>query len=521
MKMLGKGKIVFVFVVLVLECNFKLFASGIPVSQVQDTLLSSSIKLFNSGEYFKASSGFQRLLPATPDDEMLNYYLGASFVEQGIFTDETIKYLLKAITGNTPDKVFYYTGKYYQTKEQWNSALKYYNRFRNFGAEADKEAVGIDRLIDFCYGKANGQPVPGSKEKNAEKGTTTVSQPLKSDIVPEESPGSIKKEDVQPASDSAVVLPGSGKEEDLIQNPGIGNAGSDSTQISQPLEPGVVPTESADTIKEIVQRAGESVVEKPAQKQPENFVPIHFIVNPEIEYLKPENFRSSQALEFFNQGNEAGIKLQNDLNELDSLRQVYSRVETGKESIAARIILLEQESLALKYQRDDLLSKSRALEQDFWSGAGEIEIAKFREEISTLKQQLAQKAKEPAAAPNEIVELQDTVVAEPIVPVEVKKEATTEKEKIVYKIQIGSFNRKMPESTARLFKKLEMLRTLEHFKDERGYTIYTTGNLSNFDDAVKMQGQVRQEGVKDAFIVAYKNGKRIPVNEARSITPKK
>ena len=52
---------------------------------------------------------------------------------------------------------------------------------------------------------------------------------------------------------------------------------------------------------------------------------------------------------------------------------------------------------------------------------------------------------------------------------------------------------------------------------DKGVVVYTTGNLSTYEDAVKMQNQVRQEGVEDAFVVPYFNGKRITLKEAKEI----
>ena len=65
--------------------------------------------------------------------------------------------------------------------------------------------------------------------------------------------------------------------------------------------------------------------------------------------------------------------------------------------------------------------------------------------------------------------------------------------------------------------KLSYIRKIENYTDEKGVVVYTTGNLLNYDDALKMQNQVRQEGVKDAFVVPYYNGKRITLSEAKEI----
>jgi N-acetylmuramoyl-L-alanine amidase len=46
---------------------------------------------------------------------------------------------------------------------------------------------------------------------------------------------------------------------------------------------------------------------------------------------------------------------------------------------------------------------------------------------------------------------------------------------------------------------------------------YTVGKITSFNEALTKQNQLRKKGFTDAFIVAYKNGKRIPVKEARKV----
>lgn len=44
---------------------------------------------------------------------------------------------------------------------------------------------------------------------------------------------------------------------------------------------------------------------------------------------------------------------------------------------------------------------------------------------------------------------------------------------------------------------------------------YTSGNYISIKDAVNHQGQLREKGFKDCFVIAFKNGERIDLNEAR------
>jgi len=46
---------------------------------------------------------------------------------------------------------------------------------------------------------------------------------------------------------------------------------------------------------------------------------------------------------------------------------------------------------------------------------------------------------------------------------------------------------------------------------------YTSGNYSKLDDAVKQQAKLRTQGYADCFVVAFRDGKRIDMNEARKL----
>jgi N-acetylmuramoyl-L-alanine amidase len=47
---------------------------------------------------------------------------------------------------------------------------------------------------------------------------------------------------------------------------------------------------------------------------------------------------------------------------------------------------------------------------------------------------------------------------------------------------------------------------------------YTAGNAKTFEEALDLQKQLRAQGFKDAFVVAFSNGKRISVDDARKLT---
>lgn len=53
---------------------------------------------------------------------------------------------------------------------------------------------------------------------------------------------------------------------------------------------------------------------------------------------------------------------------------------------------------------------------------------------------------------------------------------------------------------------------------QQGSYKYYVGNHATFDDALKHQNTLRKQGFKDAFVIAMRNGKRITIEEARTLT---
>ena len=50
---------------------------------------------------------------------------------------------------------------------------------------------------------------------------------------------------------------------------------------------------------------------------------------------------------------------------------------------------------------------------------------------------------------------------------------------------------------------------------------YTSGNYNSMDEAMKQQTKLRELGYKDCFIVAFNNGIRMDLSEAKKLTETK
>ena len=93
----------------------------------------------------------------------------------------------------------------------------------------------------------------------------------------------------------------------------------------------------------------------------------------------------------------------------------------------------------------------------------------------------------------------------------------------VYRVQIGAYNIKLSE------KIFEGVDNVVSFKGNDGLVRYMTGSFDNYSDAINYRSQMRSRGFEDAFVVTFKDGKRIPLSKSiskknttkKSITPPK
>jgi len=85
-------------------------------------------------------------------------------------------------------------------------------------------------------------------------------------------------------------------------------------------------------------------------------------------------------------------------------------------------------------------------------------------------------------------------------------------QKIIFKIQIISSSTRL-ETNSPQFKDLK---NVWEYKD-KGIYKYTVGNQLDLKSASVLQSEFRRKGFVGAFVVAFKNGKRIPLREARKL----
>jgi len=274
-----------------------------------------------------------------------------------------------------------------------------------------------------------------------------------------------------------------------------------------------IKTERIDTVKIESRQA-----EKFSMPNGLSKTPINFRINSFISYLNFNDFVQKESKNVFFQAWLKEKEIQKLSIKTDSLRKMYSNTSLEqKEKISLQILQAEERSIALNDEITEMYQKARDEEDRYWQTASLDEIAKFQEVTRLYKDSLRQIAiikinQESTNGPA----IHDTLTLyKPSPNAEEKKAIVTIG--ILYKIQIGAYKGKIPESANKLIKKLSTIRKVENHVNDKKFKIYTTGNLRLYTEAVTMLSQVKQEGIKTAVITAYQNGKKITVIEARKL----
>lgn len=90
-------------------------------------------------------------------------------------------------------------------------------------------------------------------------------------------------------------------------------------------------------------------------------------------------------------------------------------------------------------------------------------------------------------------------------------------EEVRFKVQIGAFKDLIPSEIAEIYLKLEGIEE----RHENNFTILSIGNFASYEEAEKYKTTILDQGISDAFIVAYSDEKKIDLNTAKSHYRKK
>ncbi len=454
-----------------------LFATIFSYAGNQENALVKAIQFFDEDNYTEAEQVLKKLLDEKPDHLMVNYYYGACRTENGNYGTNEIIYLLNGSTGESPLKTDYYLGVQYHAKNRWDDALKHYTRFKSKSDTEQQKQVQLSAKIQQCYEKVNPFVI---ENQNA-----TV------DVLPAAIPRENKIEEYNPVTTADSTLP-----ETIIDS---------------------IETEEADSTNTASAPIGATPMVILATKPKTE--PINFEVDGELTYLYSTNFRTKKGLKKYTEGKTKQKRLDEQVKEIDALRSKYGSTNSyaEKQEIGKIILAAETDNYNLQSETNKSFILAKQAEIEYWQNASTDKKSTF---IKKLEEE--QQANEEI----EMIELDtdtttyintNVLLAAPEASVQMNESSDDE---LIYKIQLGAYSRGLPSYVENLFKKLSYLRKIENYTDEKGIVVYTTGKLTNYEDALKMQNQVRQEGIEDAFVVPYFNGKRITLKKAKEIEGK-
>lgn len=471
--------------------------------KTQQNQLTKAILLFDKENYTEAEPIFKLYIDERPDDFMINYFYGACRTNNGHYSDRDLSYLEKASKEVHPLDIDYYLGIQHHAKNNFGKAIEFYTKYSETASAAEQNKVKLANKILQCKNEIN--PFSGNNEvENFVDKNDSVPKLVeieKEKIV--EPQAKQKKQEQEP--ETAIS---ENKEKENVRH---------EIALSEISEPdSLMPAQSVEINADTTEAVSEYSVY--TEERETNQEQIDFFVNNRFTYRLLSHFRTEEGKDNFKQGNLNLRELDKTLLRTKYLREQYtkskSRIE--RDSIGQIILEIENQMYDLKNEANKFLLQAKNSENAYWQNASEEKIKQFTSELNRISSEnngLSLADNETKKDSAKII-IPDILIKENSTNNNVIKSANSD---LLYKIQLGAFSRGIPNYLKPLYKKIELIRKVETYVDEKGVTIYTTGNLAKLEDALLMQKQVRQEGVEDAYIVPYFQGKRITLEQAKEI----
>jgi tetratricopeptide (TPR) repeat protein len=495
------------FIFLLFSINGRIYGGQQDVSAVK------AMQLFDAGNYEEAEKFFRVLLDEDPGNPMLNYYYGASRTENGHFGDEDLNYLLRAGKNVTPDRLHYYLALQYHARNNWEQALKFYNQFRLSVPENEQQELKLAEKIQQCFNQENPFAESIGMQNSEHKAEADKDKSNEEIVLQEtsESPAILEEPETLPQNEELTEA----EKQEQNEIPQL-----EVTKEKESKETEIKTDDSGSSVDFNIGRKAlpdlpgvKTTYELPEGEQ------IDFQVNNNISYLFSSQFQTNEGKQFFEQGQALKKELNQKLTEVNKLREDYRKEPNPeiKANLGEKILTLETDSYSLQDEVNQKFTAARNAENLFWNHAGSVAVYNFQVENEKIQSVLRGETpdREPTASEK------DSIIVLPLaVPdiYESKHPGTSQPtDQLLYKIQIGAYSRGVPAYRKRLYNKLSLIRKIDNYTDKNGVVVYTTGNLSKMEDAEKMLNQVKQEGIEDAIVVPYFNGKRITLEQAKKI----
>ena len=194
-------------------------------------------------------------------------------------------------------------------------------------------------------------------------------------------------------------------------------------------------------------------------------------MNKQLEVAKENTHTEKKRMEKL----ETKLKFEIAMN--DASKKLITELQAKLESE-------RKENERLRKQLDETIRKMRSLEEERKTKGDIVAQAKSNKNISKIK----------------------------INSKMVNTESDTINQEIIFKVQIISSSTRLVKNSPQF----NGLKNIWEYKDSGLYK-YTVGNEKDLKSASVLQSDLRRKGFVGTFVIAFKNGKRIPVRKARKL----
>lgn len=185
-------------------------------------------------------------------------------------------------------------------------------------------------------------------------------------------------------------------------------------------------------------------------------------------------------------------------------------------SVSAQLSKEEKKEWKAKYKayKKDLEGFKDLVEEN---GTLKSQLSTTKRQLTTLQSQMGDKDAKIAELQDQVTRMQAQVAAARDAELEAKSALGTKKpvkvskspismDGVVFKVQIGAFEKK---DMSKFFDNNPMFSG----EDENGLQKITVGFFKDYWEADTFKKYLREMGVKDAWIVPFKDGKRVPIKD--------
>ena len=172
---------------------------------------------------------------------------------------------------------------------------------------------------------------------------------------------------------------------------------------------------------------------------------------------------------------------------IEAIKKNYT-FEKFIKGLKATLKSVREENVKLRKQLNEIIRKTKSLEEENNTKGDVVVQAKPNNGFSKI---------------NSKIKLNSEVG---------NADSGTKNQEIIFKVQIISSNTRLATNSPQF----KGLKNVWEYKDSGLYK-YTVGNQKDLKSASALQSEFRRKGFRGAFVVAFKNGKRIPLREAQRL----